>query len=201
MRVIQNVLAIAVTSLLAAAPSAHAQAVGPIGPAHPITVGLEYTYVHTNLVPGCNCFGLNGGGAHIELQLDRHWSALADLTGTHRGNITPDGYQLTQLTYTFGARYRPMLSKRALPFGEFLVGGAHGFGSLSPSNNAIGGSSNAFALQTGGGLTVRLADHLQLTPARVDYLFTTFENSAANRQNDLRLSAGISFSLRSAVHR
>jgi hypothetical protein len=185
MRALNNILA---TALMATA-AAHAQQ--PRDTAHPITLGLQYTYLHANILPGCNCFGLNGGGGDLGVQLNPHWSALADITASHRGGITPDNYQLTQFTYTFGMRYRPLPRRRIIPFGELLLGGAHVSGSLAPNNSGIGGPPNAFALQTGGGITLRLAPRLQITPARIDYLLTTFQNNSANRQNDLRLSAGV----------
>jgi hypothetical protein len=163
---------------------------------HTINVGANYTYVRTNLVPGCDCFNMNGGGAQFEYGLRPRLSVVADFTGTHQGGITPDQYALTQFTFTGGVRYR-LLSPRARlnPFGEVLLGAAHTTGSLSPGNTGYG-SSTAFAFQTGGGIALRLGHRVTFVPVQADYLLTTFSNGASNTQNDLRLSGGVLFRLR-----
>lgn len=106
---------------------------------HPIAVGANYTYVHTNLLPGCSCFSMNGGGAQVEYGLRPHFALLGEFTATHRGGITADGYDLTQFTFAGGMRYRPALDvRRVQPFGDLLVGAAHASGSLSPGNTGCG---------------------------------------------------------------
>jgi outer membrane immunogenic protein len=163
---------------------------------HPITVGANYTYVRTNLLPGCECFNMNGGGAQFEYGLRPHLALLADFTGTHSSGITRDGYDLTQFTFAGGIRYRPSLGfGRLRPFGDLLLGAAHATGTLSPGNTGYG-SSTAFAFQTGGGVELRLNRRWSLVPAQVDYLLTTFSNGADDHQNDLRLSAGVLFRIR-----
>jgi outer membrane immunogenic protein len=163
---------------------------------HPILVGADYSYIRTNILPGCNCVSLNGGGLQFEAGLTSHLAAIADLTVAHRSGITQDNYDLTQTTYTFGARYLPLRGRSRLqPFGEFLLGGAHTSGSLSPDNTGFGGSA-AFSFQTGGGVRLPLTSRILIQPVRVDYLFTKFANGADDRQNDLRVSVGVLFRLR-----
>jgi outer membrane immunogenic protein len=159
---------------------------------HTLDLGANYSYVRANVLPGCNCFALIGGGVETQMQLTPHLSSVLDITLAHKGGITPDGYRLTQLTYTGGVRYSLQPgSARYRFFGELKFGGASAFGSLSPSNSGIGGGSNAFAFEPGGGLQVRLTPQLFLVPVHADYLLTTFNNGANNRQNDLSLSTGI----------
>ena len=158
---------------------------------HPVELGASYAYLHTNILPGCNCFSLNGGDAQVAIGLNRHLQALGEAGATHRGGITPDRYALTQATYTFGLRYFPLSAARLRPFGESLFGGAHAFGSLSPGNNSIGGTSNAVAFLAGGGITLQVGHALEFQPARIDYELTNFHNGQANHQNDLRLSVGL----------
>ncbi|WP_158944505.1 outer membrane beta-barrel protein [Granulicella sp. S190] len=163
---------------------------------HSILVGADYTYVKTNILPGCNCVSLNGGGLQLDAGLTSHLAAVADLTIAHRSGITQNNYDLTQTTYTFGARYLPFRPRaRWQPFGELLLGGAHTSGSLAPDNTGFGGS-NTFALQTGGGVRLPLSSRIVLEPVRVDYLLTKFGNGADDRQNDLRVSVGILFRLK-----
>jgi hypothetical protein len=47
---------------------------------HSLSVGVNYTYVRTNLVPDCDCFALNGGGAELQYRFRAHLALLADLT-------------------------------------------------------------------------------------------------------------------------
>jgi outer membrane immunogenic protein len=163
---------------------------------HPLSIGANYTYLHTNVVPGCDCFSMNGGGAQVEYGLRPHLSLLGDFTATHEGGITPDHYDLTQFTFAGGIRYRPAISfHRIQPFGDLLFGAAYTTGSLSPNNTGFG-SSTAFAFQTGGGVELRLSRRWTLVPVQADYLLTTFSNGADNHQNDLRISAGLLFRLR-----
>jgi outer membrane immunogenic protein len=163
---------------------------------HYIAVGANYTYVRTNVLPGCSCVNMNGGGAQVEYGFRPHLALLGDFTATHSGGITSEGYDLTQFTFAGGVRYRPALGLRLLhPFGDLLFGGAHTTGSLSPDNTGYGGST-AFAFQTGGGVELRLSHRLTLVPIQADYLLTTFSNGADNHQNDLRISAGLLFRLR-----
>jgi outer membrane immunogenic protein len=163
---------------------------------HTINVGANYTYVRTNLVPGCDCFNMNGGGAQFEYGLRPHLSAIGDFAATHQGDITPDHYALTQFTFAGGVRYRLLPERARLnPFGDVLLGAAHTTGSLSPGSTGYG-TSTAFSFQTGGGIAFRLSHRLTLVPVQADYLLTTFSNGASNKQNDLRLSAGVLFRLR-----
>jgi len=160
-----------------------------------LSVGANYTYVRTNLSPACNCFGLNGGGAELQYSFRQHFALLADVTATHRGDISASHYDLTQVTYAGGLRYFPLAPSRHLNlFGDLLLGGAHASGSLAPDKTGTGGA-NAFSFQTGGGLSVPLGHRWTLVPVRAEYLLTTFSNGSKNHQNDLRLSAGVLFRL------
>jgi outer membrane immunogenic protein len=163
---------------------------------HSLDAGATYTYLRTNLLPGCNCFGTQGGSGEVQFGLSRRFDLLGDVTVTHRGGVTANQYDLTQTVFTAGVRYFPPAAHfRIRPFGDLLLGGAHAGGSLSPSNTGYGGSTT-FAFQTGGGVQYPLTHRWTLIPIQADYLLTTFGNGGDNRQNDLRLSAGILFRLR-----
>jgi len=160
-----------------------------------VSVGVNYTYVRANLVPDCNCFGLQGGGAEVQYRFRPHLAVLADLTATHSGGITANHYDLTQVTYAGGLRYFSSSPSRQLRlFGDVLLGGAHVSGSLSPEKTGFGGA-NAFSFQTGGGLYVPLSKRWTLVPVRAEYLLTTFSNGKNDHQNDLRISSGVRFRL------
>lgn len=188
-------LATTFVSLLLPALSARAQRNSERGT---VLLGVEYSNIHSNLLPGCNCFRLNGGGFEMQARFLPRVAAVADVNMTHAANITPDGYALTQTVYGFGLRYLPFSgTARLQPFAEALLGGAYASGSLSPARTGYG-NATAMAVQGGGGLLLRLGDAglrrwLMLEPVRADYLYTTFHNGSQQQQNDLRLSAGILF--------
>lgn len=180
----------ALVSFLAPAPVLHGQA------SHPVSTQAEYTWVHTNLQPGCNCFGTQGGSGELLVGLSPHFAMLVDVNATHRGGLTPSAYSLTQVSYSAGLRYIPIRPRHQLqPFGEVLLGAAHASGTLSPASTGFGGNTS-FALTAGGGLAIPLGKRWNLIPAHADYLLTKFSNGNANRQNDVRLSAGLQFMLR-----
>jgi len=52
---------------------------------------------------------------------------------------------------------------------------------------------DAFAMSAGGGMNIDLSRHLALRPLQADYFLTSFPNASANRQNSLRVGAGIIF--------
>ena len=162
-----------------------------------VAAGMQFDYGHANLVQGCNCFNLYGGAAQVQFGLSRHVSLLGDVTVARQSGLTPDGYALTESTYMGGLRYFPLPAdrmagerRRLLPFGDVLLGLAHAGGSLAPSRTGYG-ASNIFGLQLGGGVQLTLGKHVKLVPAQAEYLLTTFPNGGSNRQNQLRLSAGL----------
>jgi outer membrane immunogenic protein len=164
---------------------------------HPVDVDVHYTYLHTNILPGCNCFSMQGGGGSGSFGIRPNLFAVADIDITHAGSITPENYDLTLTTYTFGLRYQwKHHDYRLLPFGEFLLGGSHAGGSLAPGSPGLSGSSNTFALRTGGGVDIALNRRFSLRPVQLDYLMTDFTNGKDNRQNNFRIGAGIVIHLR-----
>lgn len=163
---------------------------------HPVFVEADYTWIHTNLLPGCNCFGMQGGSAEAGIGLSPKLSALVNVTVTHRGGLTPSGYSLTQSDFTAGLRYAPRMAHSPLRlFGEVLGGGAHAEGSLAPAKGNYG-SDTTFAFQTGGGISIPVGLRWAIVPAHIDYVLTTFGNGNADHQNQFRYSAGVQFQLR-----
>jgi len=57
-------------------------------------------------------------------------------------------------------------------------------------------SNNVFATALGGGVDVRLTDHIAVKPIQVEYFMTQLPSAATNlhyAQNNLRYSAGVVF--------
>jgi outer membrane immunogenic protein len=179
-------------ALIPLAVSAHAASAQERGT---LAVGGGYTYVRANLVPGCGCFGMNGGSAEFNATLALHFKAIADVTATHAGGLTPDGYSLTQTTFMGGIRYDHHLSLRMVPFGDAAFGLAHASGTLAPAQTGYG-KANTFAMRFGGGVQVPFGQRLRFIPVQAEYMRTSFGNGSANRQNELRVSAGLLWTIR-----
>jgi outer membrane immunogenic protein len=105
-------------------------------------------------------------------------------------------YDLTLSVFTAGVRYRPLLHTKWNPFGQVLVGVANANGSLVEFAPAANDSTLNFASQVGGGLDYRLRPRLSLRVFEANYLLTTTTNGVNDHQNNLAVSAGITYRLR-----
>jgi outer membrane protein OmpA-like peptidoglycan-associated protein len=92
-------------------------------------------------------------------------------------------------SYLFGPRLNLRKFEHFVPFGEFLIGGAHGGSEL------VGGADqNAFALALGGGVDMVITKNVAWRVAQLDYFMTTFSGNAVGataRQNNLRVGTGV----------
>ena len=152
-----------------------------------------YSYVRNNpSTSGVGSFSLNGGSASVAYNANSWLSGVADFGGYHSGNILNTGASGTLSTYLFGPRVSVRHFGRVTPFGEVLFGVARADASVAGTTS---GSDNAFAMTVGGGVDYKLTDHFAVRPVKVDYLMTRFSpaGTAANTQNNLRVSTGIVF--------
>lgn len=108
-------------------------------------------------------------------------------------DISGSSEDLTLTSYLFGPRFSWHRSEHFAPFGQVLLGGAHASGSFASDSSGFAGSSNAFALIAGGGLDIAFTRHFAIRALEADYYRTQFANGSNDRQNNLRLSAGVFF--------
>jgi hypothetical protein len=181
--------------LYASASPALAQA--QVSDLPPVSFYAGYTSLRTNANPGqCGCFFMSGGTSELDLPASNHWSVVGDVSGASVGSVNGSNTGLAFITYTSGPRYTQRFG-RFSTFAHALVGGTHGFSSYFPNKGA---SADAVAFLTGGGLDLRVGDVLSLRPFQADYLYTGLPNSTVNRQNNLRLSAGVLLRLHAPAH-
>jgi peptidoglycan-associated lipoprotein len=160
----------------------------------PLEIGVDYNYVRANGPPGgCGCFSMNGGNAWVGYGFTKSFSAVAEFSAQHAGNINATGEDLTLFSYLFGPRYTLRKSDRWLPFGQVLLGGAHASGTYEPSLAGGSGSFNSFSMIAGGGLDIGVNSHIGLRAFEGDYYLTRFPNGVNGHQNNLRISAGLIF--------
>jgi hypothetical protein len=209
-----KVLLVSVGVMLAAA--AGAQDASPIRET-PVSVDLAITYAaeRGQIAPSnCGCFWMNGAGAEAAVNFRRGFGLVASLSGSTTSNVAP-GVDVNRIAYLVGERYTHALwparkavgeqgvatSQTAKPvgrvdfFAQLLVGGVHGFDGVYPATGGVTATANGFAMQLGGGLNMPLSKHLGLRLIDAEYLHTTLPNNTSNAQNDLRLSAGLTWHL------
>lgn len=180
-----------------------------------VDVSATFSFARWNPAKNyANAVNLYGGGGSVTYFFKDYIGIKAEFIGYGSQNQTinintGDGFRAVTFngnlfTYLFG----PVVQKRSggvKPFGELLLGGAHSNVYANVANNqALGASpsSNAFAMAVGGGLDLRLNNHVTFRVGEADYLLTRFNayNGSAvapffstHNQNSFRMLSGIVF--------
>lgn len=190
---LRSVLLLTLLSVLSGVLHAQAITMGGINDDLPrFVVGANYNYFHANAPPGqCGCFSLNGGSGTILMNVTPVWAAVADIAVAHANHVDNTSQNITIVNYLFGARYTRRNSSRFVPYGEVLFGGAK-----EDVNFQFTINRNSFGLAAGGGVSTRLKRRLGLTIAQFDYVYTQIPNAANDRQNNIRISTGVTYNFR-----
>jgi opacity protein-like surface antigen len=143
-----------------------------------------YSYLHVNVLG--TGFGFNGASGSIAVNPNHWFGIVGDFGGYHNGDF---GVSTTAVTYLFGPKFAYRKNERVTPYFHVLFGGAH----VSANFAGAGGSESAFAMALGGGADVKVHPHVAIRLIQVDYLLTKFNDGDNNRQNNVRISAGIVF--------
>jgi len=144
-----------------------------------------YSYLRANPGLGAPGFNLNGGSGSISYNLTSAIGIVADFGVYHAGNIYDSGVSGNIFSYTFGPKF-VYRSGKVEPFAQALFGGARASGE--------GTSSNAFAMALGGGVDVKIAEHVAIRLIQAEYVMTRFNIvGVATDQNNVRISAGVVF--------
>ena len=93
-------------------------------------------------------------------------------------------------SFLFGPRISMRRSKRVTPFVHALLGTAHLRTRAMEQGQAFSFSDTSFGMSFGGGLDVRVSDHIAIRVIQIDYVRTHFFDET---QNKGRISAGIVF--------
>lgn len=139
-----------------------------------VEVSGAYNYLR---FAGINC---HGGSGSITYNINDSLSVVGEVGGCS-GSNSLSGASGRAVTYLFGPRINFRSSSRLIPYAQVLGGGVQ-------STNSGGLSINAFAVAVGGGLDVKVRDHISFRLAQIDYLQTRFGSS---RQHSLRVESGI----------
>ena len=150
-------------------------------------------YSYINLDPGnpFRNFSNQGATGGFTYNANRYLGLTGELGG-YSFDRNVNGNEITGgvlNTYLFGPRLNLRKFDHFVPFGEFLVGGAHG------GSEVTGGpDQNTFALAAGGGVDVVFTRNIAWRFAQIDYLMTNFSGpnlGASSRQNNLRLGSAL----------
>jgi hypothetical protein len=158
-----------------------------------LDLGLMYSTQATNYVDSQK-FWMQGGGVDAAYRVYKQFSGVVNFSALHgQGSQTAD-ISLTTATFTAGPRYTRRLGRSKI-FGQALFGVTHGSDSIFPTSTGQTPSTNAFALQAGGGYNFQWKERIAFRIPAVDYVRTTLPNGTTNVQNVLRISAGLVFTL------
>jgi hypothetical protein len=156
-----------------------------------------YSFVRVDAAGRVPAFNANGGNAQFLYNFRPWFGLVADFGGYHSGRIGTLGLDTTLVNFQFGPRFSWHKRRRVSPYAQALFGGAY---AASTRNLAldppITGSASGLATLVGGGVEIRLAHHVSVRPAEVDYWLTRLRDpfaSSARTQNNLRYSAGVIF--------
>lgn len=136
-------------------------------------------------------FWAEGGSVELGADAFHGFGVAANVAGVHTGSVGSGSVPLSLVTATFGPRYRWHKDHRASAYGEALLGEASGFRSVFPSAIGAGDSASSLALQIGGGVDLKLTPHLSVRALQASWLRTQLPNATNDRQNSLRLGAGL----------
>jgi outer membrane protein OmpA-like peptidoglycan-associated protein/opacity protein-like surface antigen len=152
---------------------------------------------------------LSGGSTSVAFNANRYFGFVGDFGAYHATRFgpgaPPTGATVPAYgdvyTYMFGPRLS-LRRERFTPFVQALFGGVHASDVTLNGCTGIGCTplpfENSFTFAAGGGLDITLSHHVALRLIQAEYVMTDFKNpysstGGTQRQNDMRLSAGIVF--------
>ena len=133
----------------------------------------------------------HGWNASVTGNINKWFSLVADFTGHYGSEIDEDGFNEKENahSYLFGPRFS-VRKKRAMPFAHALLGASTLRTELTGFGQRFFFSDTSFAVALGGGLDIKVNDHIAIRAVQLDYLRTGFFNET---QNKGRLAFGIVF--------
>ncbi len=116
---------------------------------------------------------------------------IADLAGV----IIPfsTDVSVNTFSYLFGPKVAIRSHEKLTPFAQALFGGAHQSTKVTIAGISASASDDAFALALGGGLDVKATRNIAIRLVQAEYVLTKFNDGGNNRQNSVRVSAGVVF--------
>jgi opacity protein-like surface antigen len=151
-----------------------------------------YYYARFNInanVPGIApsaTYNGNGGGGQLEYNANHWLGVVGDLSGFYATSSGSGAFAGVAFTYLLGPRVNFRRGK-VTPFAQALFGGVWTTDGIAKST----GPENNFAMTAGGGIDFKVSKHVSVRPVQAEYFMTKIPDGLNNRQNNLRLGAGI----------
>ncbi len=135
----------------------------------------------------------HGWNASLTGNVNQWFGLTADFSGHYGGAIDEDGFDERQRvhSYLFGPRFSAR-KKRVTLFAHTLVGASTLKTELTGFGQRFTFSDTGFALVLGGGLDIKVNDHVAVRAFQLDYLRASFFGETENRG---RLAFGLVFRL------
>ncbi len=165
-------------------------------PANTIDAYATFSEMYANApVGGCGCFWMNGGAGGFSIPVRRNFSAVVEAGGNHTDHIPRFNVGLRLLYGMGGIRMRVPNHTRFQPFGQALFGGVHGFDGYFPApvGKLPTSYDTSYADTVGGGLDIAVSKHIWIRAVQADYFYSELRNLQGDRQNQVRLGAGVVF--------
>ena len=169
------------------------------------------TWIRADISPDLKAFGLShvnatGWNASATENVNSWFGGTLDFSGVYsRPKITDPTTGVTfsneinasAYTFLFGPSFAYRRSRKIVLFGRVLLGAANGRASTTSQGAlALGiaakSSDTRFAFAAGGGADFPLSHNIALR-GTADWIRSTFNDFGDDRQNSLRVSAGIVF--------
>lgn len=137
---------------------------------------------------GSNAHGWNGSVAG---NVNKWLGLVADFGGQYTRIESPDSSERIKThSFLFGPRLSVRRNKHVTPFAHVLVGAAHNDARAREGGLDFHFTDTSFAAALGGGLDVRVSEHVAIRAFQLDYLRTNFFGGT---QNNGRISVGVVF--------
>jgi outer membrane immunogenic protein len=137
------------------------------------------------IAPSATYIG-EGGGGQLEYNAKNWFGVVGDVSGFYATSAGNGAFAGAFLPYLLGPRVNFRLGKFT-PFVQALFGGVRTTDGIAKST----GTENNFAMTAGGGLDFKVSRHLSVRPIQAEYFMTKIPDGLNNRQNNLRIGAGV----------
>jgi opacity protein-like surface antigen len=139
-----------------------------------------YTYVRFNPGQGASGVNCHGGGGSVTGNLNNWFGVVGDFSGCKVTGVS--GGSASAFTYLFGPKIAYRSNSAFTPYVQTLFGGARATsGSFS---------DNSFAMTLGGGVDVKVSEHVAIRLIQTEYLMTRLGSMT---QNNVRIETGVVF--------
>ena len=152
--------------------------------------GYYYARINVNanvpgIAPAATYIG-KGGGGQLEYNAKKWLGVVGDLSGFYATSAENGAFAGAFLTCLLGPRVNFRRGKFT-PFVQALFGGLRTTDGIAQST----GTEDNFAMTAGGGIDFKVSRRVSVRPIQAEYFMTKIPDGLNNRQDNLRIGAGV----------